>query len=302
MASIDKRRVEFGDLLRSAHERAGMNGKELAARLGWQASKVSRIENARQTPTDYDVQAWLAECGSSADEIERACDELRTIRVEYDSWQRRLKHGLAPRQKQSVNLEGDARSILMVEISAVPGLVQTSEYARNVFEIVADLHGTERDIDQAVAARMERQRVLYDRTKTFEILLVEAALVYPICAPADMVAQIDRLMSIASLPNVRFGVIPLNTRLPAVPMHGYWIVDDLVMVETVAGEITTPEPDEVDLYRKLTSRLWSVAAEGADARTVLLERSRYWAVLESPVPAQTGVVGTDRPTDPRPGS
>lgn len=277
MASIDKRRVEFGDMLKSAHERAGMNGKALATQLGWQASKVSRIENARQTPTDYDVQVWLAACDVPEDEIERACDELRTIRVEYDSWQRRLKHGLAPRQKQSVNIEADAHSITMVEIAAVPGLVQTSDYARSVFEIVADLHETERDIDQAVAARMERQRILYDQTKHFEMLLVEAALVYPICSPAAMAAQIDRLMSVASLPNMRFGVIPLNTRLPVVPMHGYWIVDDLVMVETVAGEITTPEPDELDLYRRLTERLWSVAAQGADARSVLLERGKYWA-------------------------
>ncbi len=39
-------------------------------------------------------------------------------------------------------------------------------------------------------------------------------------------------------------------------MHGYWIIDDLVMVETVTGEITTLDPDDLALYCRLTDRLW----------------------------------------------
>lgn len=279
VAGIDKRRLEFGDRLRTERERAGMTGRELAERLGWQQSKVSRIENGRQTPTDFDVRQWLELCGLSESVVAELTDELRNLRVEYASWQRQLRYGLSPRQQRSIDIERDAHLLRIVEISTVPGLVQTPEYARNVFEIVADLHETERDIEEAVATRLERQRVLYDNTKRFEILVIEAALRYPICPPGAMVAQIDRLMTVAALPNVRFGVISLDTRLPAVPMHGYWIVDHVVMVETIAGEITTPDPDEVALYRRLTDRLWDVAAVGDAARAILVACARRWAEL-----------------------
>lgn len=276
MAGIDKRRLEFGDRLRTERERAHLTGRTLAERLGWQQSKVSKIENGKQTPTAYDVQQWLDLCGVSATVIAEMTDELRDLRVEYASWQRQLRYGLSPRQQRSIDIERDAHRVQMVEISSVPGLVQTFEYAKNVFEIISDLHETDRDIEKAVATRMERQRVLYDSSKQFEILVVEAALRYPICSPGAMAAQIDRLMTAAELPNVRFGVIALDTRLPVVPMHGYWIIDDVVMVETVAGEITTPDPDEVALYRKLTERLWEVAAEGEAARSILVECARRW--------------------------
>jgi transcriptional regulator with XRE-family HTH domain len=277
VAGIDKRRLEFGDRLRTERERAHLTGRVLAERFGWQQSKVSKIENGKQTPSDFDVRQWLELCGASESLVAQMTDELRDLRVEYASWQRQLRYGLSPRQERSIDIERDAHLVRMVEISTVPGLVQTSEYARNVFEIVSELHETERDIDKAVATRMERQRVLYDSAKRFEILVAEAVLRYPICPPGAMVAQIDRLMTVAELPNVRFGVISLDTRLPAVPMHGYWIIDDVVMVETVAGEITTPDPDEVALYRRLTDRLWEAAAEGDEARSILVACARRWA-------------------------
>jgi transcriptional regulator with XRE-family HTH domain len=277
VAGIDKRRLEFGDRLRTERKRVGLTGRVLAHQLGWQQSKVSRIENGKQTPTDFDVRQWLDQCGASESVVTQLTDDLRDLRVEYDSWQRQLRYGLSPRQERSIDIERDAHLVRMVEISSVPGLVQTSEYARNVFEIVSELHETERDIDKAVAARLERQRVLYDSTKRFEILVAEAALRYPFCSPGAMAAQIDRLMTVAELPNVRFGVLALDTRLPAVPMHGYWIIDDRAMVETVAGEITTLDPDDVALYRRLTDRLWEAAAEGDEARSILVACARRWA-------------------------
>lgn len=53
-------------------------------------------------------------------------------------------------------------------------------------------------------------------------------------------------------------------------MHGYWIVDDVVQVETVTAELTVIDPDEVDTYNRLTDMLWAAAAEGDAARQLLL--------------------------------
>ena len=55
----------------------------------------------------------------------------------------------------------------------VPGLLQTAEYTRHVLAIT-DIHGWG-DHAAAVAARMERQQILYKSARRFEFLLTEAA-------------------------------------------------------------------------------------------------------------------------------
>lgn len=51
-------REALGARLRELRTEAGLQGRELADRLGWQRSKVSRLENGKQTATAADLQAW----------------------------------------------------------------------------------------------------------------------------------------------------------------------------------------------------------------------------------------------------
>ncbi|MEU6641982.1 Scr1 family TA system antitoxin-like transcriptional regulator [Saccharomonospora sp. NPDC046836] len=69
--------------------------------------------------------------------------------------------------------------------------------------------------------------------------------------------------------HVRLGVLPLDTVLPTITMHGYTILDDTVTIEVNHTDVIATDPDDVALYRALTDRLWDVAAEGDDARTLL---------------------------------
>src|SRR5258708_32913195 len=82
---------------------------------------------------------------------------------------------------------------------------------------MADVTGQD-DIPAAVAARMHRQAVLYDVTKQFDYVLPERALRW---RPADdagaMRAQADRLLSLATLPNVRIAVLPSVRATSVVP-------------------------------------------------------------------------------------
>jgi hypothetical protein len=82
--------------------------------------------------------------------------------------------------------------------------------------------------------------------------------------------QLDRLGSLIGLHTVRFGLLPLNRRLPYMPMHGYLLIDDrLVWVENLSAEIAISDPDEVAVYSTLTDRLWPAAVEGDEARALL---------------------------------
>jgi transcriptional regulator with XRE-family HTH domain len=278
VSDLDKRRAEFGNQLRQIRARAGhLTGREFARHIGWQQSKVSRIENGKQTATDSDVLEWAEATGAPESVASALLDELREIRIEAASWKRQLNTGTGHKERQQTaqQVEQAATRIRAFEMALLPGLVQTVDYARHVLSIHARLHGSTADIEQALAVRMERQRILYDGTKSIELLVTEAVLRYPPCPPDVMAAQVDRLMALSGLSTVRFGIIPLGTQMPVIPMHGFWILDDrAVVVETIDSEITAEAPDDVALYHQVADQLWGVAAEGEPARRILVQISR----------------------------
>lgn len=271
MTTFDDRRAAFGNKLRELRENAGLNGTDLAAELGWQQSKVSKIERGRQTASDSDVVAWLDAVHASKSLAEQLRAELRDLQVAQLTWRRQLREGHRARQERDVREESAANVIRAVDIMAVPGLLQTPDYARAIFRTQADLLGVPADdIEDAVAARMLRQQVLYDRSKRIEILMTEAALLHPVCTMVELAGQIDRLISVIGLQHVRIGVLPARRPLPHLLPHGFWIVDDEVRFESVAGEHRITDPDEVALYGKLADRLWTVAVERDEARSLLM--------------------------------
>ena len=269
MTDIDRRRVEFGGRLRALRDERGLSGRQLADQLGWPPSKISKLETGRQLATDSDVTAWCQATEAPESVEPELIESLVDLRVEYASWRRQLAGGYRDRQQKAATDEQSAARIRAVDFGVVPGLVQIPDYARRVLALHADLQGLDRDVESAVAARMARQSVLYDTTKTIEILVAEAALRYPVAPPDVMAAQLDRLASLIGLPSIRFGVLPLNRPMPYMPMHGYWLLDDVALVENITAEIRIEDADEVAIYHQLTDRLWKVAAERDQARAIL---------------------------------
>lgn len=268
--ALDKDLLAFGERLRALRVDVGFTtGKDFAERLGWVPPKVSRIENGRQMPADADIVTWLDAVSAPeavAEEIRAALRDLKLVRA---SWKRRLRTGHASLQRSAYELERNAARIALVELFVVPGLVQTPDYARAVFTAAAALHQTPNDTEDAVRERMRRQEVLYDANKRIEIMVGEFALRHPVCSPQVMRAQLDRLVGLIGLDNVRLGVLPANAGLSIVPMHGFWIIDDRVLVEIHHTEVTADAPDDVALYHRITEALWAAAVEGNDARALL---------------------------------
>lgn len=249
----------------------------MGKQLGWQSSKISRIEHAKQNVTDADIAAWCRECHVSSDDEQDLRDELRSIRAEEARYEGRLRTGNKAMQEEFARNEHSSTHIKVFETAYVPGLAQTADYARGVFARLAELHQTPADTDDAVAARMRRQDVLYDSDKHIDMLVTEGALRYPLCEPKVMIAQLDRLIALATLTGPRLGIIPLNTVMPAPVMHGFWIFDDAVTVEVANKELATREPEDLALYNRLFDALHSVAVEGEDARALLLRIAREYA-------------------------
>jgi transcriptional regulator with XRE-family HTH domain len=269
--ALGRDHLAFGDELRALRLAAGfVTGKAFAAHLGWVAPKVSRIETGAQLASDADLRAWLAAVQAPEDTATDLRERLLQLRLDRASWKRQLRGGHAGTQTSAYELERRAARIVMVEFYIVPGLLQTPEYARTAFTKFAAIHQTPGDTEAAVRERMRRQEVLYDPGKQIELLVGEAALRNLICPPAVMRAQLDRLANASGFSNVRVGIIPLGAELPVIPMSGFWMVDDQVMVEVHHTEIATTDPDDVALYNRIVDQLWTAAVEGDDARALIL--------------------------------
>ncbi|EMD22937.1 helix-turn-helix domain-containing protein [Amycolatopsis azurea] len=273
-SSFEKRREAFGERLRGLRADAGfVTGKDFARALGWNAPKVSKIENGRQTASAEDLDAWLTAASAAPDDVEQLRAMLTGIHEAYITWKDRVRAGHRARQEESVDREARARVIRAFEV-VVPGLLQTPEYARHILTAHAELHGGRQDITEAVRSRMKRQQILFEPGRKIELLISESALRHPIAPREIMLGQIHRLIASIGMPDVRVGIVPLDVQLPYPLLHGWWIIDDVVLVETVTAELTIDDPDELAVHSRLIDMLWEVAAEGDKARDILAAAAR----------------------------
>ncbi|MEV5752456.1 helix-turn-helix transcriptional regulator [Actinoallomurus sp. NPDC052308] len=269
MTSVQEARRALGLRLRELRQGARLTGKQLAELLDWPASKVSKLENGRQTPTDDDLLSW-AEAAGAQQEVAELLAALHTLEVQHAEWRRQLKTGLRAHQAELADLDEKTRRFRAFEPMVVPGLLQTAEYARARLAEGARVFMVPDDLDAAVRARVQRQEILYRRDKTFHFILTEAALRLRLCAVDVMLAQLDRLVALSALRNVKLGIIPFEVRYAVAPWHGFWLLnDERVMVETYSAELNLAQPQEIALYARIFDQLATTADYGAEARAIL---------------------------------
>ncbi|WP_236706053.1 helix-turn-helix transcriptional regulator [Frankia sp. ACN1ag] len=267
--SVDEARRALGLRLRELRQRAGVTGRQLAQSVSWPASKISKLENGRQTPTDEDIRVW-AEATRAESEIDGLLASLHTLELQHAEWRRQLSSGLRQHQGELVDLDARTRLFRAFEPTVIPGLLQTAEYARARFAETATVFKVPGGVDDAVRIRMQRQEMLYRSDKRFHFVLTEAALRYRLCPVEAMMAQLDRLVSLSTLRNVRLGIIGFETRYVVAPAHGFWLLDqERVMVETFSAELNLAQPQEIEFYGGIFEQLAAAASYGAAARAII---------------------------------
>lgn len=253
--------------MRGLREVAGISGKRLAAAAGVTQPTISKIETGKMLPS-VDMVSRLAEAiGLDSEVQEDVLDELARITTDIASWRRSGGRGEA---KQAMLAERERATAIRRSFhpAVVPGLLQTAEYARQV--CARSMFLTEEEMIRAVAARMERQTLLYATGHHFEFLITEAALRVKLGPVEIMRAQLDRLANISTLTNVRLGIVPWSAELPRIALHGFAIFDgERVVIETYTSELTLTDPRDMETYTQLLNDLSTVALYGEDARTLL---------------------------------
>jgi transcriptional regulator with XRE-family HTH domain len=159
-------RETLGVRLREIRQDANLTGRALASRCGWHFTKVSKLEHGTQNPSEDDLRAWCHVCGAG-DQVPDLIATVRAIESMYLEWRRALCSGMKHGQKARIPLYERTKLFRVYEPGLVPGLFQTVEYASAIIAHAIEFNQIPDDLDEAVAARMERQRVLYVGDRRF---------------------------------------------------------------------------------------------------------------------------------------
>lgn len=162
-----------------------------------------------------------------------------------------------------------ARLVRSFQCVVLPAMLQSAEYARHVFASAPD--ADRESVGRAVAARVERQSVLYEPGRESVFVVTEGVLRTWPGTPSLMLAQLDRLLAVESLTTVRLGVIPWDRPVPVMPRHGFTLCDrGAVVVEAFRDERVSHDPDEVASYEEVFGSFDRAAVFGGEVRELLL--------------------------------
>jgi transcriptional regulator with XRE-family HTH domain len=250
--------------LREARKAAGLTGERLAARCGISQSKISKLETGKVLATVTDVERILTALGARPDLTDELLGLARLANTEFQSTRADIRRGLYRKQRELAALEADSAHIRFFLPTMITGLLQTPEYAR------ASLGVFPGDHSQAITKRLDRQATLYDRAKRFTFILTEAAVRWQLCEPAVMAVQLGRLASLSELPNIRFGIIPLDVCVPDGPLNTFTIYDErIATAETFGGVIMMRDPRDVAYHLELFAFFERYAVFADDVRALL---------------------------------
>ncbi|MEU7468889.1 helix-turn-helix transcriptional regulator [Streptomyces sp. NPDC044984] len=257
----------LGARLRVLRAEAGLTGAALAQWAGVGQPTVSKVETGRMVPSAEVLDRLSRALGLDESTAGEVRELLAAVEAASDS--DRPAGGATP---AGMTVDEEVRSAQLVrsfQCVVLPAMLQSAEYARHVFASVPA--ATPEEVGKAVAARVERQGVLYEPGRESVFVLTEAVLRTWPGTPALMLAQLDRLLAVESLSTVRLGVIPWRRPVPVLPRHGFTLCDRrAVVVETFSSERVSGDADEVASYEETFGRFEQAAVFGGEVRELLL--------------------------------
>ncbi|MFD6174641.1 helix-turn-helix domain-containing protein [Streptomyces coeruleorubidus] len=265
----------FGSELRRYRESAGLSQKELGDCIFCTGSLVGQIETAHKVPTRE-----FAERADAALMTDGCFSRLvgLVLRSQLPTW-----------FQAYAEMEAKATYISTYQAQLVYGLLQTPEYARAVLAT-----GMPDNLDDMVAARMERQRILKrEQPPLTLVVLDEAALHRPIGSREIMRNQLAHLLSFRDQRWVNIQLLPFGAGEHASLVGSFNALrfdDDpeIVYTEDMISGHMTANPDTV---REAARRYASLQAAALSVRdsAALIARVMEERYGEQPEPDQHAV-------------
>jgi hypothetical protein len=181
-----------------------------------------------------------------------------------------MRAGLKRSQTASVPLHERTKHFRGYENTVIPGLFHTAEYAAAILRFWNEFLDLPSDVDEAVAVRMERQRILYSGRRRFSFVLEGQTLRTRVGDADVMAGQLDRVLAAMSLSRVSLGIIPASAERHCFTQGSFWIFDEeRVQIENVSAGLDITQPREIAIHAKAFALLQKSAVHGHAARDLI---------------------------------
>jgi transcriptional regulator with XRE-family HTH domain len=262
------RRRRLAIELRRMRDAAGLTIEQVAKALECSDSKVSRIETAQVGATPRDVRDMLELYGVEGQQREALVQIAREAR-QRGWWQ---AYGDAFEEATYVGFEVAVASIRTYEALLVPGLLQTTEYARALIRALRP-DWRDEDVERRVELRMTRQRLLSDSDPpALWAVIDESALRRWVGGREVMRRQLHHLVEVATLPTVTLQVVRFSAGEHGGMAGAFTILGfpeavdpEVVYLENLASDVYLDRPEEIRRYAHLFNYLRSVALKPDDS-------------------------------------
>jgi hypothetical protein len=187
-----------------------MTAEAAGAALGWSKAKVSRYELARSGLKPADVESLLDIYGVRGEYRDRLL--ALASEATQKGWWEAYSDVLPGEHLTFISLEAEATSVLQWQITVVPGLLQTEQYAWHVFSGYQGVRRVPRTvIERRVQTRLIRQRLLNrDQPLELHAVIDESVLRRQRADRLVMYEQLRHLAEVSELNNVTVQILPLN--------------------------------------------------------------------------------------------
>lgn len=198
----------LGGALKRYREAAKLDQQHAAEHIAGSNTKISRIETGQVSARPGDVRLMLELYGVEDREVYLQLEQLARDSNKRGWW---LDFPFVTRDEgftDVVTLETDANYIQTWHPLFIPGMLQTDEYVRTLLR-----HKAVRDnqiVDEAVAIRQARRKIITDKGTEFAAVIWEPALTAPMPSAETHRKQLQHILDLAERPNVSVQVLPLS--------------------------------------------------------------------------------------------
>ncbi len=260
----------LGGELRQLRKAKGMSAIAVARQLGWQPSRLSRMETGQQGILPEDVASLLVVYGVIGEERKRLLGMAE--RSKDRGWWETYGTSLTPWSRTFIRLEAAATRIVNWQPLLVPGLLQIAEYTQAVMRACDITDGSART---RTAARLARQAILArDEPPELHVIVDEAALRRPLGGPRVMARQLRHLIQVVESPAVTISVLPAgiggHTGLDGPFVLLEFARDPAVVhLEHKLSSVFLEAPDQVTAFRQAADRLGRMALTPASSMELI---------------------------------
>jgi transcriptional regulator with XRE-family HTH domain len=243
--------ITLGEKLRLARLAAGYRSQDALAReMQVDRSLVNKAESGRRVPTDPMLRTWCQLCRLDYAPFAAQAHKART-------W----KNPVPPFFETFRDVVLVAHTVRAWQPMIVPGLLQTAEYAGELFGLMGE---SGRRAAELVAARIDLQRILdRENRATLWTVFDEFALHRQFGSPEIMYRQLMHLVEQGQRPHIGIQVVPVRYSGNAGHTGAFTIASVAgkpdVLLAGAVKDVTTDQPDDVRLAHAIFDRVRSVA-------------------------------------------